>query len=241
MLRQIIIRFLVISFSVWIISATDALDNPKIYSKDNVLAAGDYNNQPASSDLTLIIKIVAGGKTVMDEGSDLVYILPQNDIKGWNELNFDDSGWTVGKSSVGYSDNDDNTTIQGPIPSIYTRYRFDIPNANSVKELELLLDYDDAYILWLNGVEIARTPVLNNIAPGGVPGWNETMNKITDHEATILPAGKPNADRWKKPVGWAHNQLGQHVIQVDFGGASAMLVEPAGKLAVTWGNVKLIR
>lgn len=41
--------------------------------------------------------------------------------------------------------------------SIYTRAYFSAPDATAVKTLTLKVDYDDACVMWLNRVEIARS------------------------------------------------------------------------------------
>jgi len=225
--------------SVCAFCTTYAADNPKIYTKDNILAVGNYNVNATSSDLSFMARVDVDGKILIDEGSELVYIVPDQDIDGWNKAKFDDSGWEDGISGIGYADGDDNIVLPGWVASVYSRYRFDIPNANSTKEITFLLDYDDSYILWLNDVEVGRSDNIKAVVPDGVPGFNEPLGKISiDHEATVLAAGKPNAARWAKAVGWGHNQLGKHVVAVSYGGNSGLSVNPIGNLTTTWGNVK---
>ena len=90
----------------------DAKDEtPKLYSKDNVLAAGCYNDGFSSSDMTLIIQLKAGGNIIFDEGAKVKYLVPEADVAGWNEREFDDSNWEDGITGVGYGDGDDNTEI----------------------------------------------------------------------------------------------------------------------------------
>jgi hypothetical protein len=209
---------LVISFSAWISFETHAAERPKLYTKDNVLAAGIYNNAATSSDLSLIIRADVGGETIFDEGYEIGYIIPKKDIKGWNEVGFDASDWLLGRSGIGYADSDDNTTVPAGTQSVYTRYYFDVPNAKSAKEINFFVDYDDAFILWLNGVEVARSQNIENVAPGKVPGWNEPIGKIVDHGSSELAAGRPNAARWDIAEGWGQNQIAKPVVECDFGG-----------------------
>lgn len=69
-----------------------------------------------------------------------------------------------------------------------------------------MADYDDGYILWLNGELLAGT--VN--APGGeAPPWNTGGG---GHEASGLAAGKPNEARWNQ------GNLDLNFVQVDFGG-----------------------
>lgn len=89
----------------------------------------------------------------------------------WIQVTFNDKDWKDGISGVGFSDNDDNTTTPSALISIWIRYRFNAPNADKIKELVLLADYDDAYIAWLNGVKIASSP---GAPTGNPPPWNAT-------------------------------------------------------------------
>lgn len=234
------IMFLMITLLLVGITFAVYAETPKLYTKGNVLAAGNYNNSATSSDLTLIIKMTAGNTILVDEGSAVSYLVPDKDVDGWTKKDFNDSAWKTGKSGVGYADNDDNTVITGPVPSIYTRYHFDASNASGAKEVTFLVDYDDFFILWLNGVEVARYDGIKNVSAGKAPGWDElTKAGVTDHESTDTAAGTPNAARWDKPQGIAASQITKIVVAVEFDNATA--VTPKAKLASTWGTIKLIQ
>jgi hypothetical protein len=60
------------------------------------------------------------------------------------------------------------TTVPPTAASVYTRVRFDVVNAAAVGSVILGADYDDAYVAYLNGVEIYRSPEM----PAGTPVWN---------------------------------------------------------------------
>jgi hypothetical protein len=237
-MKRSVTLFVIALLSIGIVCATYA-ENAKLYTSGNVLAVVLFNNSESSSDMSLIVKGTAGDMVLMDEGAEVSYIIPTAEIDGWTKKDFNDSSWTVGVTGIGYADSDDNTTIAGPPQKeFYVRYHFDAPKAQDVKEATFLFDYDDAYIAVLNGVEVARS---NNVkfAAGSMPGFNVALGDIVsvDHEATKVAPGKPNADRWTKPVGWAQSELGKHVVAIDFGG-SVTAVSPASKLAVTWGSMK---
>ncbi len=233
MLKQIrAAMFLVAVFlCAWTVFSADAADH-ELYLKNNVLAAGNYNDGTGSSDLTLIIRVEADGEIVVDEGATVRYIVPTKDVGDWIEVDFDDSDWGVGLSGVGYSDSDDNTSVRGGIPSIYTRYYFDVPNAANVVELSFLVDYDDAYILWLNGVEVDRSSGMAAFSRvGDAPDWDATAGGGPGHGSSELPAGKPNEARWNQ------GNLGMHFVEVDFGGQEPKGVqvnppEQGGKIGV---------
>ncbi len=202
------ILLMAILLCVWVAVSANAVD---LYLEDNVLAAGNYNASATSSDISLIIRIEAGGDIVVDEGMPVGFIIPQADINGWTEVAFDDSGWKGGISGVGYNDGDDNTEVRSGAASIYTRYYFDVPNAASINSIKVLVDYDDGYILWLNGEQIAGTVD----APGGeAPAWDTSGG---GHEASGTDAGTPNESRW------GQGDIVEETVSVNFGGQ-----KPAG-------------
>ena len=55
-------------------------ETPKIYSRGNILAAGNHNSNMSSSDITLIVQIEADGEIVLDEGHNVKYVIPQNEM-----------------------------------------------------------------------------------------------------------------------------------------------------------------
>jgi len=238
MSKRPLTTLMIILLSMCFVFVTFAAEKPKFYIKGNVLAAGNYGNSATSSDMTLIIKMTGGNTVYIDEGSPVSYIAPDKDIADWTTKNFNDSAWKTGISGVGYADNDDNTVITGPVPAIYTRYHFDAPNAKDVKEVTFLVDYDDFFILWLNGVEVGRNDSIKNVSAGKVPAFDQMIKAgITDHEATDLAAGKPNAARWNAPKGNASGQIVQLVVAVDFSD-TATSVSPMTKLTLSWGSIK---
>ncbi len=69
--------------------------------------------------------------------------------------------WREGKAGFGYGDGDDETLleIKGESPRLYISKTFhldSIPEEGT--ELKLVIKYDDAFVAWLNGTEIARSP-----------------------------------------------------------------------------------
>ncbi|MEZ5301504.1 MAG: hypothetical protein R3F11_12775 [Verrucomicrobiales bacterium] len=71
--------------------------------------------------------------------------------------------WALGKAGFGYGDNDDATAVamKGRYPRLYVRKAFDVPAGAKLEGVEILLkiDYDDAFVAFLNGKEIARKDV----------------------------------------------------------------------------------
>jgi hypothetical protein len=108
----------------------------------------------------------------------------------WAELGFDDTpgrtGWLEGPSGYGYSNNEDelvtiNTVLsdmQGGYTSVYARFRFTL-TADQIAlliQLRSTVYYDDAYVLYLNGVEISRANV-----SGEPPQFSTEGDEATDY------------------------------------------------------------
>jgi hypothetical protein len=207
-------------------------DTAPLYSQDNVLVGANYNDGSGSSDMTLIMRLTGDDEIYVDEGDEVKYIHdPDNaDVEeGWIEIEFDDSAWEDGISGVGFSDGDDNTTVLGGRISIWTRYYFDAPNADKIKDLILLADYDDQYIAWLNGVQIAAS---TGAPRGDPPAWNATQGGCTNRGSAEMAAGQPNEARWRS------GSIEKTMVDFEFAGSSAIAVEAGSKLAVTWGDLK---
>ncbi|MBN1562021.1 CotH kinase family protein, partial [candidate division KSB1 bacterium] len=98
-------------------------------------------------------------------------------LAGWRTIDFDDSAWPTGASGFGYGDGDDATMVQNVL-SIYARTSFYIENPDQVSRLLLHVDYDDGFIAYINGFEIARANL-------GIPGEFIAHDRPADanHEA----------------------------------------------------------
>ena len=95
----------------------------------------------------------------------------------WEKASFSDNNWLTGKGGIGYGDGDDQTII-APTYSLFLRHTFSIIDLAAIEALILQADYDDAYVAYLNGIEIARANI-----EGPLPRFD--TETITDHEATL--------------------------------------------------------
>ena len=96
----------------------------------------------------------------------------------WRSNLFVDTSWNIGFGGFGFGDGDDSTYIQG-VTSFFLRHTFSITNQEEIISLILHADYDDAFIAYINGVEVARS---NNIY-GTPPDYNALAT--SEHEALI--------------------------------------------------------
>ncbi len=104
----------------------------------------------------------------------------------WNAPEFDPSSWETGPGGFGYGDDDDATVIPA-VPSVYIRHTFQILRVESIQALLLYADFDDGFVAYLNGVEIARA----NMGTTARPPFNQYAPSCS-FEAQI-PAGKAPA------------------------------------------------
>ncbi|MDW3192666.1 MAG: CotH kinase family protein [Cytophagales bacterium] len=113
------------------------------------------------------------------------YLVPdeQPDVS-WTSLSFDDSNWSTGNSGIGYGDGDDATLIDATL-SLYMRYEFEIVTVDEIESLLLDMDFDDGFVAYLNGTEIARAFV-----SGDVPAFDQGANDF--HEAKLYTGQVPD-------------------------------------------------
>lgn len=109
-----------------------------------------------------------------------------NPSSNWKSVGFNEVGWLSGIGGIGYGDGDDNTNII-PVRSLYMRHRFDVVDLSKIEMAIFHADYDDAFVAYLNGVEIARS---NNIL-GVSPAYDAEV--LSDHEAAMYSGGLPDA------------------------------------------------
>lgn len=103
----------------------------------------------------------------------------------WRRLtSFNDAGWPQGSGGFGYGDGDDNTIISAPANSVFLRKVFTVYDTSAIASAVLHMDYDDAFVAYINGIEVARS----NIGINGVPvAWN--VSAIAEREARMYSGG----------------------------------------------------
>lgn len=146
-------------------------------------------NIPANGYLT----VFASGKNVVNninhwealvlEENTWKYTVPTSNITDWTKTSFNDASWSSGAGGIGYGDNDDVTIVPTSV-SLYARKSFTITDKTQIESLKLLMDYDDGFIAYLNGVEIARG---NMVA--GTPAYNAVNGTGTGREALVYSGG----------------------------------------------------
>jgi len=103
--------------------------------------------------------------------------------EGWNTPGFDDSSWLSGPGGIGYGDGDD-MTVTANVPSVYLRRAFSLHDTGVISDIVLFVDFDDGFVAYLNGHEIARA---NIGSIGTEPAYNEYA--VLDSYEARLPSG----------------------------------------------------
>jgi hypothetical protein len=96
------------------------------------------------------------------ENTTWKYIRPTTSIVNWHLPTFNDAAWLSGVGGIGYGDGDDNTVITNPTTTVYMRKSFNIVDTSVIKFAVFCMDYDDGFVAFLNGKEIARANVNPN-------------------------------------------------------------------------------
>jgi hypothetical protein len=100
-------------------------------------------------------------------------------VDAWRQVNFTDSRWETGPAGFGFGDNDDATVLDDMLDryaTVYIRREFSIVTVTPNAPVELTIDYDDGFIAYLNGREVARRGM-----PAGTATY-QTLASIS-HEA----------------------------------------------------------
>lgn len=133
----------------------------------------------------------------------------------WNEVGFDDSAWSAGRSGFGYGDEDDYTELPVDTGAVFARRQFHIEDPAGLESLVLRMDFDDGFVAYLNGVRVASegfgtedpdfqsvgvskreagTPLMYDLAGDRdllVSGWNVLavvgLNDTPSSDMSLLP------------------------------------------------------
>ena len=86
------------------------------------------------------------------------------DGDGWTKVGFDGKAWQTGQAAFGYSDTGREFStalpdMKGSYSVVYIRHEFQVEEADQISDIGLLIDYDDAFIAYLNGKEVLRKGV----------------------------------------------------------------------------------
>lgn len=126
--------------------------------------------------------------TIIDMGYTWKYLIPTTEpASTWKTSGFNDTSWKSGPSGFGFGDNDDKTILPLGTVSVFIRTTFNLADVDKIGALWLHMDYDDGFVAYLNGTEIARA----GLGSPGTPVTYKTLPSL--HEATIYQGLEPEA------------------------------------------------
>ncbi|MEM8568350.1 MAG: CotH kinase family protein, partial [Bacteroidota bacterium] len=123
-------------------------------------------------------------RSLIIPGSEWRYRVPGSELpQNWTEAAYNDQTWDLGPSGIGYGDGDDETLIANTL-SLFMRAQFELNSADTVHRLLLDIDFDDGFVAYLNGVEVARS-----FMEGTNPPFNQPASGF--HEANLYRGQDP--------------------------------------------------
>lgn len=174
-------------------------DKPRFGSlavwEDLLLATSSPLHVPLIDGTGCII-LPENSKPIIEKGADWHYLAGTHPSSGWTQPDFNDSEWKNSAAGFGYRDNDIETTLsdmRNHHSVVYLRKSFSLPEPEKITELGLVVKYDDAFIAYLNDVEILRVGVArgsgsraSGVGKHEADSWEYFR---IDNHATFLRAG----------------------------------------------------
>jgi 3',5'-cyclic AMP phosphodiesterase CpdA len=126
----------------------------------------------------------SGGKTaplpenytaLIPKGAEWEYFGGKDPGSDWSTSS---GGWKIGKAGFGYGDDDDVTVLpdmRGQYRFLCIRRSFELTGKEDPSKLGLAISFDDGFICYLNGKEVAR----DNVASGSL----QTAKGVRPHNA----------------------------------------------------------
>lgn len=77
----------------------------------------------------------------------------------WINPDFDDSSWNTGNAPIRYGDGTGGTLLSDMMNSystVFMRTTFEALNVENMQEISFTVNYDDGFVIWINGEEVLR-------------------------------------------------------------------------------------
>lgn len=126
----------------------------------------------------------------------------------WKDIDLETNsrtGWQTGPTGIGYADGDDATELnmRNRYITVYMRYPFSLGDVNKVTSMNFWVDYDDGFVAYLNGVEVARR---------GVP-LNQTKDSSAENHSATVDGGTAETIDLSPSI--PHLQTGANVFAIE--------------------------
>lgn len=107
----------------------------------------------------------------------------------WKLPGYSDIAWKQGAAPFRFGDGvlgTELTDMAGNYTSLYLRSSFTCANASLIEKVSFIIDYDDGFVLWVNGTEVLRKNAPTTLIPSSVATANHESG--TGEEYLIDPA-----------------------------------------------------
>ena len=94
----------------------------------------------------------------------------------WTQESYPDDDWIYDRAEFGFGDGDETTELPQGWTTYYFRYSFPAEPLENAYSMTLEVNYDDAFVAYINGVEVARSTNM----PAGPP--THSTLALWDHE-----------------------------------------------------------
>ncbi|MFC1539689.1 CotH kinase family protein [Candidatus Latescibacterota bacterium] len=175
---------------------SDRPDNPyKWVFSAIILAPKEYLIVSASGKNRT--KYTGHWETIITQGDEWKYFVGTSEPPSdWNSINFDDSEWMSGPTSIGSTEND-ATRIPLTI-SVYLRKKFYLEDIKNINQVFLQIDFQDGFYAYINSVLITGD---------NLRWYNLSHMRKPDHtrDMTMINGGLPevyNIEEWNR--GYLH-------------------------------------
>ena len=172
---------------------------------------------------------------VLPRGAPARYIAPNSDSLRdlWNSADFDDTGWRLGTSALGFDTNpasgfpawistDVKDLLYGATPQrggLFVRIPFVLERQDTLLNPILQIRYDDGFVAYLNGKEVAR----RGIATKSIPSFSTTSSLTRSNDVAIV--AEDFASTWlTQGLRPGTNILAIHAFNRDPGDADFLIV-----------------
>ncbi len=170
----------------------------KLVAGNNLVAVEVHQRNLSSSDLVMDMELRYGvgtpPVTVLARLSNWKYEDSGTDLgASWRNNGFDDGNWPSGDAILGFGESYITTTLSSGNPTYYFRREFTLNDAPSaIGSLKLFANYDDSFVAYLNGQEVARQNLpggninYNTLASGNHEGGAYEEINLTNHIAELM-------------------------------------------------------
>ncbi|MBN1670747.1 MAG: CotH kinase family protein [Kiritimatiellae bacterium] len=192
---------------------------------DSLAARRAFVRAELNFELTAALAAGSGGQALVSHGDTWRYFKGTTEPSAqWRTMQdwALGSAWGSGPGGFGYADGDDATVLADMLnsyASVYIRRTFQVPAGVSAQDrVQLVMDYDDGFVAYLNGVEIARRNAPG--AAGSVPAHDAVATAGREAgESEVFDLGPVSA-----ALGAGDNILAVHGLNAGLGSSDFSLI-----------------